>query len=72
MQVRKSCHDWIVKQIHNHIDEHKKTLDVDNPRDFIDLYIAKELEETDKADFPRKFIGFKCIHCIGFNKQHSI
>ena len=42
--------------VEKHIESHKKTFDENNIRDFVDLYIAKELEgHTDDETFSRKF-----------------
>ena len=46
--------EWIYKHIEEYIDDHKDTLDVDNPRDFIDLFMIKEKEDNDNPTFPRK------------------
>ena len=46
--------DDIMGVVEKHIEAHKKTFDGNNIRDFVDLYIEKELEgHTDDETFSR-------------------
>ena len=69
--VQRASFEWIYKHIDVYIDNHKDTLDVDNPRDFVDLFLIKEKEDNDKPTFTRKtltvFSVSAVVHiCIAF------